>query len=967
MRLAIILGSVFLLALAALIAFLLVFGGGEEEKPSSTPPEILEGEGIYLGNAIAYPSVGASTISRITVSNGKLKDDGQYTFLRSDEVDGDFLFYYMEDGEIKVYYPSVCEATGIEYSDLYAIETEDGYNAITRLNYLTSSLEHTYFGERIKLSDDPAERAAQLEDYGFGGDGQTVITFDYTDTATAREATHKIVIGAKTVTGSGYYFMVDNRDCVYSSRSSYFEYALLGFYSYVDATLISEGLTSDSTYEPVLTSNFTHWVNTMHKMPEDGGEIPAVEAESTVVITAAVLEPIIPADYLSSPSAYVENTDGYESLTYEDMLVSLHTGADSHKVKASLIGKRLGKLDSPLTYTIPSVYHSSHGIDFSERESVKYAYSIVEIEAVLTDGEDITDPSYAISATDTVRIAYRYTVDGRSVTPLLSHATLDLSSGAISRADAERIAAAGIGKFDTPLDLTVVYTKNNARATDYELVITEILSIADAEGNALTSVTEDAETIIYRYAVFIDGEMSGEEYLTQTTLSSLTDEDGLKIKNLFADRKAEDNLYIVMDKGVEYSEALSYFETYLVSDILYYVTREEVVSFSYLNYSHRDPFYGESVYENNTDGYSLYGLNNAYCDKVLQLIGGLGESSNKSLGLTGEEIVSVGITPAKLAEYGCYAHTVYFELPRGITVINSDDAEKPADYIAAETLDFTLYISDVKEDGMRIVASNQYDIIARVSNDYFFWLDESFVSFWARENIVMTSVDNIQEIKLDIMTEEVYGSYHLYVVHDTAYRTPDGFQIGGAEPDEYIDKYDYVTVNVSPSGDCYDSALSRLNESVGRGFISLEELYEYTVADEEKLGLYLPDSYGTTYFKEFMLGLFYTDTEGYVDAAEQERVMSEGKLVMRFSLKIDTDGDGESSDEGWYIYEFYHFPDANRVLVSLYRTDRAGNRITDSVSDFYISRLAFKRVVYTYDALLNGKEFELGDSYPELG
>ena len=49
----------------------------------------------------------------------------------------------------------------------YSIEDSDGYNAITRLNYLINGLNVAYFNNRIELSKDADERASQLKSYGF--------------------------------------------------------------------------------------------------------------------------------------------------------------------------------------------------------------------------------------------------------------------------------------------------------------------------------------------------------------------------------------------------------------------------------------------------------------------------------------------------------------------------------------------------------------------------------------------------------------------------------------------------------------------------------------------------------------------------------------------------------------------------------------------------------------------------------
>ena len=805
MLISIILASVSALLIAVTVMVSYFGVNTQNTQSTSTTPDIIEGEGIYRGNAVAYPAIDSSTITRITINNKNEENINEFTFIKDSLAGGDFLFSYVENGEVKVFYPSIMGQSGISYSDFYAIETEDGYNAITRLNYLTASLQHTYFGYRIALSADPDERSAQLEDYGFGGDSETIVVFDYVDTATARPMTHKIIIGGKTVTGSGYYFMVDNRDYIYSSASKYFEYALLGFYSYVNTTLVAEGLDSDSTYEPILTSNFTHWKNTLHKDENaDGvcdnndclicGSDPIkVKNNSTVIVNATTLIPISPADYAENPSVYSENTNGYEDLSFSKMEVNLHTGVEKNKIMKNLVDKSIGKYSEPLIYTSAVNYNGARSVDLSVYESVKYSYTILEIESVVTEAEDKTAPGTVISPSDEVRVAYTFLVNGKQTTKLVSHAVLDLNAGALPDGVAAEIASRGVGKLDTPITFDVVYTKENTIVTDYKTVVTEIVSIADKNGATMSAVDENTETVMYRYALLIDDEISGEEYLGQISFSSLESSEALAILNVFLGQTVADGLSLPIDEASFYGEVFRYFNTYVVDELEYFVTREQVVSFSYINYSDRDPFYGESIYQNNTEGYTLYGINNDFCDRVLRLIGGLAESSNQSVGLKGQKIESVGITPAKLDSYGCYMHTVYFELPRGVSVINSDNPDLPADYIAAQTLAFTLYISDVQDDGMRIVASDKYDVITRISNDYFFFLDKTFTGFWARENIIMTKVDTLKQITVELMMDDIRGSYQMNVAHDTAYRTLEGFQIGGIEPDEYIDSYDYIT------------------------------------------------------------------------------------------------------------------------------------------------------------------------------
>ena len=183
MRNVLILLGVFAIFLAGtIIASVAIKNSANSSDGSGTkvPPTIIDGEGIYRNTAVAYPMVDDKNITRITVNNTSLKD-GYFTLYRSEITDNDFMFAYMDNGEIKVYYPSICtDDTSFEYTDLYAYETNDGYGTIHRITYLTSALETAYFGERIPLSENEAERAEQYKEFGFD-EKTTTITFDYKD------------------------------------------------------------------------------------------------------------------------------------------------------------------------------------------------------------------------------------------------------------------------------------------------------------------------------------------------------------------------------------------------------------------------------------------------------------------------------------------------------------------------------------------------------------------------------------------------------------------------------------------------------------------------------------------------------------------------------------------------------------------------------------------------------------------
>lgn len=971
MRLTAILLAIAIIAVAATVTVWSVFSntdsGGTTVK--TDPPEILEGEALYRNNAIAYPTVDALDITRITVNN--TNKQGQYTLVRSDSVDGDFLFTYVEDGRILIYYPTICDLdSNFEYDSLYAIETEANNYGLPKLSYLTSALEVPYFGERIYLPEDETEREDMLSEFGFGGETCSTVIFDYVD-SDGKTRTRKVEIGGKTLTGTGHYFRIDDRDYIYNSLYNYYDYAMMGFYSFVNSALIAEGLPEDSTLEPIYTPEFTHWRNELF---EEQGEL--VKSNSEVIITANMLVPIDPSDYLEDPNSYYDHQNGYTVSGYEDMTVNLST-TTSQQLKDALVNKAIGKYYDPegdsdksnaIILTLPADFNVSRVIDLGAKTSVKYSYEIVEIEAIVENGDDIIVAGTQVGEHNVIKVAYYYTADGKADSPILSHAILDLTSEALPDGVADELRSCSVGPLEEGgrVKFDVNYTTENANATHYELKLTEIVSIYNADKQMISAVTEDS-TVIYRYEIYVDGTATGQVYTASVDLSKAEDETDLLIKEKILGKKVSHNLSISFKQETEYSEIFEYFRTYEISEIKYFVVKTEVISFSFLTNSERDPYYGDSIYENRTDGYDLYGINNSVADHILKLVGGIGENTSQSMGLQGIETVDVGITPEKLRDpaYGnLYSNILYFELPRALIEIDSGDEEIINDWTAYEVLPFTLYIGDIQDDGTRYVASDLYDVIVKASNDVFFFVEKDFVDFWARKNLLMTDVKHMQELKIELYLEDLQGEYFFDIIHKKSYLTADGLVIGN-EPSNYYDTFDRITVDVTPSGDCDSNLLVDSVASSGKDSMTLEDLYLLTKPEGSHKDEFFPDTIGTSYFKEFIKALFYVSYEGAMSTEEQENAVATYPMLMKMALKIDTDKDGEREDEDYYCFEFYRCDD-RRVMVRLYEEDEAGNVVTKGiVSDFYISSHAFKKTLSTFVSLLNGERFDLEEGYPD--
>ena len=954
---AIVCASVFAVLLIAYIIFRVVINSlPEDPNSSSQRPEIMPGESYYLNKPIALPEIKERDIQFLTVRSHK----GSFSMSRPDE-DGSFIFYYKDSaGNDQVYFPNICvEENNFDYRNLYAIEQNDGFGRIYKLTYLCSALGSLYFNERIILSSDTSERALQLAQYGLDGNNAESIGFTYLDSE-GNTKTQVIRIGDALINGAGYYFMIDGRDYVYSSTDTRFSYALSGFESFIHSTIVAAGLEVDSMYEPYLTTDYKQWNNNMY---ENEGDI--VVEGSKVIATGKEMLPLDEGADFALPSG--APTDGYEYGKEQQFIFDLDTlGSDSvyNRLIKLLTGKQIKDYTGSEIYA--TVISGLKSVDMGEGKN-KYKYVIYEIESVLTeDGEDFTDGTL-VGDNKMVKVIYDYYIDGVLQNNYPVHAVIDLEGAFVPDELETALRAAKVGSLDTSIISEVEYSEsaNNTVVRQVRLLITDIVAIYNEDGGATDKITATSY-VSYKYALELDGVRQSSQSAT-VKMSELTDEEGLLIQQQLLGRGVSAGLALEVTKYNVYCEFMYEFITYAISKIDYFVTKELVSSFRFVNASERDPFYGESLYENTLDNeYRLYALNSGTCEAVVEALGGIvNNETSTSAGLRGEETVAVGLTPDVMKKYGLYANTVYFELPRGIIIksaVDSDgdnalDADEIDDYDWLDTLGFALYISDEQVDGTRYVGSEMYDIVVKIDGSHFKFIDHTFVDFWARRNLVIVDIANVEEVSVDFLMTDVYGSYDFKLDHQKRFLDGNGNYYLSRPSGVSVSPYDFITVNVSQTGNCMETEFSKYITAKGYSKVSLGQLYDDILGGGESLKKG-NDTAGTGYFKEFVQSLY---SSGYTDVlteAEQAEAFATAPKIMSLKFKI-------SSSAFYYVYDFYRLDD-RKIMVAIYRADSDGVKKSEVVSDFYVSTFTFKKLASQIVSLLNAKEVNSDEAFTDI-
>lgn len=972
---------VLFLTLSIILTHVLENGG--EDKPQKEPPQIIEGEAIKNGMALAYPEIeGKPNLTFINVQNPPDPTDeegGEFGFFY-DKDEGCHILYYMDsDGNPVSYFPDIYyQDSSFNYSSIFATEAVSGV-PVTLVDYLCHALQTPYFEERIPFETDAEKQKMLLSEFGLAEGKYTTISFSYLD-ADKKEIDRVIKIGEKSVTGTGYYFTVtDNgveRPYIYSSLSNYFEYALSNMTEFIKPLIVAPGLSANKGQEPYYTTGYYQWLNEIHdgsckcdNSCECFGKCDKGNCTCGCIITEIPDDETRVIAYVDTVSSSISGgASAYKSTGIKPIEIDLveykrllkkyvDAGALSSYEKASyeriintLVGKSLGEGGFTVTLVSPKSI-----IDFSDKSSVRYEYVITSVEAIITDTADITSPGTSVGENNLITVTYTAKLGDKTLFDKPAHAVIDLTSLGLDSQTTDAIRASRIGE-SLNIAFSVDYTKENATKKSSKYVITEIIDIYDENDERISKVNERSK-VGYRYEVWVDGVCIGSAtYWLDLSAIEKGSED-VKIKNALLNLKVG-KVNLEFDEHNAYYEYFLSFTSYEFDKIDYFITSETVSAFRFKNNSERDPYYGESMYETlMEDEHKLYGLNSGVCETLVKILGGSSEDSSTGTGagLVGDEVVAVGLTPEVMRRYKLYAHTIYFELPRSILTKpvpegETVDPNAPEDLIFSDELGFTLYISDVDpETNMRNIACDLYDVVTRVPAEDFAFLDYDFESFWARRNMIMVDVAYIDYIGVEFHTSDYVGNYKFDVIQNS--------------------QNNRVGISVSASGECTSNKfIEFINDPDYSKYVdyeggaSLKDLYKFESGIESSDLAYL-ETLGESSFRDVMHMLFYVTYVNLLSDEERAEAPSSDDLVMKMTLKLDPEQSKNASPHT-YVYNFYRIDD-RRVRVSLHMEDSDGDVRVSAVSDFYISTFAFKKIASGYISLLNAEMIDINEGYPD--
>ena len=193
--------------------------------------------------------------------------------------------------------------------------------------------------------------------------------------------------------------------------------------------------------------------------------------------------------------------------------------------------------------------------------------------------------------------------------------------------------------------------------------------------------------------------------------------------------------------------------TYRFLRVEYRIESEKQLGFSFVKEAENRDFFKSAPLYAFTEGTDLapYTPNDNRIMAMLETLSAL----------SGDAVHSLGVSSTDIDEYGLYT-TLSFRFPNKFTMDASDYggsiAANDVTVADGDYVDITLYISDPREDGTRLVASTYYDLIAVVPAETFDFLDyDSFT--WIQPSLIACYMTLIRELSFSFDYSDLTASY----------------------------------------------------------------------------------------------------------------------------------------------------------------------------------------------------------------
>ncbi len=915
--------------------------------------------------------------------------DAHEGFIGAQLVDGTFhLFYEDENGDKRRYFPSIClSEPGFKYESLYSV-TDDGMN-VYKISYVLHALANASYDSKITLTapENAVSREEKLEAYneqlkayGLDKESREMVTFTYLEsvlnpeTGKTESVTRKMTmyIGNKLVTGVGYYlklsgdiFEGEKRDSadstVYiSSSAENFKYALTGFSNFVAPKIIMSGNLSngDQNTTPQYTPSYRQWKNTVYGKTGD-----VVKEKAKVVITTNIItSPYAISEVEKDDEKMTVDENGYASVFDRATEVDLDyiSGIDEYSgFIRNLVGK---EVRDDYNHNLVSTVIFDRNVAV---EGKNYSYKIYEIEAFVNpDGIDCNTADGGSNFY--VKVRYSCTFDGEEVKYEGAdadelHAVIDLTDERVPESVRLALLGGQVGELSEPLEFDIVYSSENSTPSVYELKIKHVSHIYDKATFTEIKKISSSSIVAFVYQMLYDGEVISED--TMIVDLSLSDEnsDELEkgIKATLLGLQIDQNGVYEKDKTAytsdRYHQVMKSFTTYEIKSIDYFIESEAVAAFAYT--ASPDLYYGGDIHVNTLNEidemhpYASYAVDWRRCDRVIKVLSGtlLGTSSLGFEGLSGSKVVATGLTPANMKNYGLYAYTVEFSIPRFPDSTNNYEGESQ--------VTFTLYISEANSEGKRYVGSDMYDIIVEMDAETLDYVEENFVDFWAKRDIMLVDQEYVKKLSVDFNMDGFRGKYDFNVAHPTVWIVTyaDGsrgrLNYDPGDDPNIVSKQEYIaaTVYASVSGsNLTETLLVQRLRATGQESMHIHAIYNYRDSDpnNQTEGF---DWLGDSSFKDVLLLIYGTNYTGTLSKEEAEKAMAKAPV-----MTLDYEVEGSNTHN---TYSFY-YTDDGKVAVSVF----------DGVSEscyFTISNYAFKTVVRAFYELVNGYPIGEGGGYAD--